>query len=266
MKTVVITGVTGTLGVALAQEYKNQGWKVVGVTRRGDWTHPAVDEVLALAQDGEADAKAMLACAPDVVLLNAGQIESEVGEMGEPLLEQVESMNRVNYSFPATVAMVASEMAWEKRVDIVAIGSIADGSPSAFGPAYHATKAAIHYFVTGVGPILNYASPNLRLRLYRPGVIYGPLSWSPILRLNERGYKVRAARCNKAPQPDVVAKRVVDWVAGDGWVGSDPEPLSFRFLKLLYGLFPNGFYKLQILGWKKASRYASQDPAPTKEG
>ena len=113
MKTVVITGVTGTLGVALAQEYKNQGWKVVGVTRRGDWTHPAVDEVLALAQDGEADAKAMLACAPDVVLLNAGQIESEVGEMGEPLLEQVESMNRVNYSFPATVAMVASEMAWE---------------------------------------------------------------------------------------------------------------------------------------------------------
>ncbi|NEP29746.1 NAD-dependent epimerase/dehydratase family protein, partial [Moorena sp. SIO3I6] len=34
MKTVVITGISGTLGSALGQEYINRGWQVVGVTRQ----------------------------------------------------------------------------------------------------------------------------------------------------------------------------------------------------------------------------------------
>lgn len=261
MKTVVITGITGTLGLALAEVYKKRGWRVIGVTRKSGFSSEFVDETRACNQESVADAEALLAEDPDVILLNAGQIETEVGPKGEPLVEQVQSINQINYNFPALVGMVAAKSNPSKRMDVVAVGSIADGSPSCFGPVYHASKAAIHYFVTGVGPILNAANANLRLRLYRPGVIFGPLSWSPTLRLNEKGYKVRAARCNKAPKPEVVATRIANWVDGDRWVGSDPEPLSFRALKAIFGLLPNGFYKMQRMAWRKVSRYGSPDGA-----
>ncbi|MDJ0555510.1 MAG: NAD-dependent epimerase/dehydratase family protein [Microcoleaceae cyanobacterium MO_207.B10] len=34
MKTVVITGISGTLGSAMGKAYKSRGWRVVGVTRQ----------------------------------------------------------------------------------------------------------------------------------------------------------------------------------------------------------------------------------------
>lgn len=114
-----------------------------------------------------------------MVILCAGQIESEIGEMGLPLAEQTESIHRINAVFPSLVAIAAAETPHEKPLDVMAIGSIADGSPSSFGPVYHASKIALHYFYTGVGPIAHHANPRLRLRLHRPGAIQGPLSSAP---------------------------------------------------------------------------------------
>lgn len=83
---------------------------------------------------------------PDLVFLNAGVIEKEIGTMGEPLPEVTQSITTINYTFPAVFALEATKSA-EKPMDIIAINSIADGSPSAFGPVYHASKVALHYFV-----------------------------------------------------------------------------------------------------------------------
>ncbi|EGJ32279.1 MULTISPECIES: hypothetical protein [Moorena] len=91
------------------------------------------------------DAQRWLEYDPDVIILNAGQIETEVGDGGVPLVEIVESMNRVNYSWPALVALEAAKLKRERPLDVVAIGSIADGSPSCFGPVYHSGKIALHY-------------------------------------------------------------------------------------------------------------------------
>lgn len=256
MSRVVVTGITGTLGSALGQTYLARGWEVVGASRSALDAHPSCTRVCRNAQADVEDARALLAEEPDVVVLNAGQIESEVGEHGLPLVEQTVSIHRINALFPSLFALEAAAKPRERRLDVVAVGSIADGAPSAFGPVYHASKIALHYFYTGVGPIVRSANPNLRLRLYRPGAIRGPLSWAPAIRLNQRATRIRKKRCDAAPEAERVAEALADWIEGDAWVGTYEEPLSFRALRLLFALAPDLYYRLQLWAWRKGSRFA----------
>ncbi len=256
MKTVVITGITGALGRALGKIYVRRGWKVVGVTRKDGVEGEFFTDLLVSPQQSIEDAKKIFDYEPDVVILNAGQIETEIGEGGVPLVQMAESMNRVNYTWPAIVALEASQLKRNRPLDIIAIGSIADGSPSCFGPVYHAGKIAIHYFWSGVGPIVAHANRNIRMRLYRPGAIYSPLAWAPVNRLNEKGYKIREKRVESAPSADTVARKIIKWIDdGKQWVGTYEEPFSFKIFKYLFALAPNFFYRLQMLGWQKGSKF-----------
>jgi short-subunit dehydrogenase len=172
-----------------------------------------------------------------------------------PLAEVTRSIYEINAVFPSLVGSLACEAPRERPLDVVFVGSIADGSPSCFGPVYHASKIALHYFVTGVGPIAEQSRPGVRLRLFRPGVIRGPLSWAPVLRLNQRGRRIRARRCEAAPSAEVVAEQVVRFVESGRWVGSPDEPLSFRALRLLFALAPDLTFRLQRAAWRRASRF-----------
>lgn len=257
MKTVVITGVTGTLGRALAEHYAARGWEVIGVTRD---PHAKLEEcarVVVCEQRSEADAQALVALAPDVLILCAGAIETELGRAGLPLADSTRALYEINAIFPSLVALAAAarDGADARPLDVVAIGSIADGMPSAFGPVYHASKIALHSFYQGVAPIAATAGGRVRLRVYRPGVIRGPLAWAPMLRLGERGRKLRERRCAAAPDGAAVAERIAAWIDGDRWVGSSDEPFSFRALGFLFWLAPNLYARLQHVGWRKGSRF-----------
>lgn len=256
---VVITGITGTLGEALGRACIARGDEVVGVGRKATAAPSTCSVSVANAQHSTEDAARLLDLDPDRIYLCAGQIEDAVGPGGVPLASTMEQIHRVNSLFPALLAIEAASREWSHPLDIVTVGSIADGSPSAFGPVYHASKSALHHFVTGTGPILHAANPHVRLRLYRPGVIKGPLSWAPTIRLNARGRKIRARRCRRAPEAAVVARRLLAWSDSDDWVGSDPEPLSFRFLKLLWGLAPDSYYRLQIASWRRVSKFSGSE-------
>jgi NAD(P)-dependent dehydrogenase (short-subunit alcohol dehydrogenase family) len=259
-KKVIITGITGTLGSALGKLYLQRGWEVYGVTRQSLDHLDACTQVVTNSQTSITDAVALLEIDPDLVYLNAGAIEKQIGEMGEPLSELTESITTINYTFPAVFALEASKIA-AKPMDIIAIGSIADGSPSAFGPVYHASKAALHFFIQGTSPILGCANPNIRLRLYRPGAIYGPLSWAPVNRLNDKGHAVRAKRCNNAPPADKVARHIEKFQRSDKWVTNYDEPISFKLLKLFYALAPNQYLRLQHWAWRRASRFKRPEAA-----
>ena len=261
MKKALITGITGTLGEALGKLYKKKGWTVYGVTRKPLESHPACDHVITNEQKSIDDVNALLAAYPDLVFLNAGAIEKEIGPMGEPLSDVTLSMTNINYTFPAIFSLEAAKAA-TRPMDIIAIGSIADGSPSAFGPVYHASKIALHYFIQGTGPILNHANPNIRVRLYRPGAIYGPLSWAPVNRLNERGYKIRAKRCENAPSANKVALAVARFQEGKKLVACYDEPIGFKFLKFFFALSPNLYYKLQFWAWRNACKFVACEPPP----
>lgn len=258
MKMAVITGISGTLGAALGAHYRSAGWRVIGVSRRKITKSPSFDRLFVNAQVELRDARRILSTGADLFILCAGAIETNLGPRGEPLQEALSELTRINYLFPAGFALEAAKRAWGHPVDVVLIGSIADGSPSAFGPLYHASKVALHHFVSGAAPILRGANPRLRVRLYRPGVIKGPLSWAPVNRLASRGRKIRARRCESAPPPGKVAGEIARWIDRGGTVGSGAEPLSFRFLKQLHALAPDAYARLQALAWDKAGRW----PAP----
>jgi NADP-dependent 3-hydroxy acid dehydrogenase YdfG len=119
-----------------------------------------------------------------------------------PLPETTLEIVSINQLFPSLVAIEAARRSRSRPLDVVAIGSIADGSSSCFGPVYHARKIALHHFYTGVAPIARAHDPMLRLRIYRPGAIAGKLACAPVLRLNERGKKIRARRVERAPDGD----------------------------------------------------------------
>jgi len=257
MRKVLITGVTGTLGQALAKKYRDEGYKVIGVTRHAQSRPLYCDIVLVNAQSTYADAVELWAQDADMMILNAGQIETDTDIGGMPLSNIATQVNQVNYLFPTEVILAGSRSAAKRRVDVIVIGSIADGSPSCFGPIYHASKAAAHQIVTAVGPILHSLNDNIRVRLYRPGVIYGPLSWAPVLRMNENAYKIRAARCRKAPDASVVAERIYNFGISNTWIGSDRSPISFHILKLFFAICPDLYYKLQIWVWRKGGRFVS---------
>lgn len=259
---VMITGVTGTLGAALGCASLARGDTVLGVGRKATAPPSICSESIANAQCTSRDAADLLDRDPDLVLLCAGQIESEVGPGGLPLPHTTESIHRINSVFPSLLALEAAERRRARRLDVIAIGSIADGSPSAFGPVYHASKASLHHFVTGAGPIIHAMNPQVRLRLYRPGVIKGPLSWAPTVRLNERGRRIRARRCQGAPEADVVAASILAFAAGDDWVGGDREPLSFRLLKHFWALSPNLYYRLQIGTWRRVNKFGTGEGDP----
>lgn len=253
-KKVIITGITGTLGSALGKLYLQRGWQVYGVTRQPLATHPACTQVVTNDQAGISDALSLLTFDPDLVFLNAGAIEKEIGRMGEPLAETTQSITTINYTFPAVFALEATKAA-TKPMDIIAIGSIADGSPSAFGPVYHASKVALHYFIQGTSPILGLSNPNIKLRLYRPGAIHGPLSWAPVNRLNEKGHNMRAKRCNSAPTADKVALHIEKFQKSNRWVTNYDEPISFKLLKFFYALAPNQYCRMQHWAWRRASKF-----------
>jgi len=260
MQKVIITGISGVLGKALAKKYKSLGCHVIGVTRRTDFSDPNVDDIIVSEQRSIEDAQTILSHKPDILFLNAGQIEKEIGPAGEPLTETSASMNIVNYLWPCDVTMVACQQQWEKPIEIIAIGSIADCCPSSFGPVYHAGKIAIHYFWTGTGPIIWFGSKQkIKMRLYRPGAIQSDLAWAPANRHspNGKGIKMRKKRVDGAPDGDRVAERIHKWsLKKNAWVGTYDEPLSFKALKVLFSLFPNLFYRIQLLGWKKESKFA----------
>jgi hypothetical protein len=127
---------------------------------------------------------------------------------------------------------------------------------------YHASKAALRVFVSGIAPIAENANPNLKIRLYRAGVIKGPLSWAPTNRLNSRAYRIRARRCNSAPEPEVVAKSIEKFIERTPHrrIGSDTEPFSFQLLKHFSWTFPNSYLKLQFYAWENASRFFFEHP------
>jgi NAD(P)-dependent dehydrogenase (short-subunit alcohol dehydrogenase family) len=257
---VIITGITGTLGSALGKLYMDLGWEVYGVTRQSMASHPSCNHVVTSDQTSIEDARGLLDIDPDLVFLNAGAIEREIGEMGEPLSEVTQSITTINYTFPAVFALEAAKIA-ERPMDIICIGSIADGSPSAFGPVYHASKVALHYFIQGTSPILGYSNPNIRLRLYRPGAIHGPLSWAPVNRLNEKGHKLRAKRCDSAPPAEKVARHIEKFQKSNRWVTNYDEPISFKFLKFFYALAPDLYCRMQHWAWKRASKFRRPEPA-----
>lgn len=157
-KTVLITGSSRGIGLALCKELKSRGWKVVATCRNPshmvDKKATHYDECLALdveSDDSIKECKDRLNGIPiDLLINNAGVLERDMDQLGHLTRQSLERTFNINAISPLLLSqallpnLLSSKAAHPKIVNVSSLmGSIGDcGSARNYG--YRASKAALN--------------------------------------------------------------------------------------------------------------------------
>ena len=172
-RTVIVTGASGGIGLAIASELSRSGWRVFGTMRRPDQTKHGHD---ALALDVSSDDSVQIAVAE--VLRRTGRIDAIVNNAGVDLIGAVEetTVQEASKIFETNffgvhrlIRAVLPSMRARRSGRIVTIGSIAGFLPTPFNAFYSASKHALE----GYCESLDYeVRPfGVRTTLIEPGFI-----------------------------------------------------------------------------------------------
>lgn len=139
-RSVVITGASSGIGLAIAQRLLDEGWRVIGLSRRPPpWQAEGLDHRPVDVADRSALLQAVQGLSPDAVVHAAGVLKT--GRLGALDPAESEAMWRLHVAAAETLAQ-ALVPAMPDGARIVLIGSrTASGSPGR--SQYAATKAAI---------------------------------------------------------------------------------------------------------------------------
>jgi short-subunit dehydrogenase len=176
-KTVLLTGATGGLGRAIADELASRGATLVLSSRKpgelaelgGSLPGGAHRTVVAdLAKDGAGERLVADAGEIDALVANAGV--GNPGRFSEVTPEQIATIVRVNVEVPMRMARaVAPAMSERGEGHIVLISSLAGKAVTARGTLYSATKAAVRAF--GLGLRKELAPGGVGVSVVLPGFI-----------------------------------------------------------------------------------------------
>ncbi|WP_367883646.1 SDR family NAD(P)-dependent oxidoreductase [Thermococcus peptonophilus] len=156
MKTVLVTGATGGIGMALSERLAEQGYHVIGVARREDKLRELskalknFDYIAADLSDSGAPAKIREALTSmggitklDVLINNAGYA------LRKPLLEhsneELEKIFRVNTFAPTWLTKELLPFLGKGSKVVFVISGVAFVNVPEIPPSYCATKGALHY-------------------------------------------------------------------------------------------------------------------------
>lgn len=153
--TVLVTGATSGIGLAVARYFADRGVRVLGTSRNPDGIDPAVriPGVSYLTLD-QSDPASVLACAKaagpvDVLVNNAGQ--SQGGALEEVPDERLAQLFRINVLGPVALARaVLPAMRTAGRGRLLFVGSMMAEFPVPFQGSYAASKLALRGFVTAL--------------------------------------------------------------------------------------------------------------------
>ena len=150
--TVVITGANRGVGLALAEHYQQEGWKVIGVCRQtSDELERVADEVIEGIDVTQDDDIARLSAALagntiDLLINNAGLLRDDV--LGDIEIDSLRQQMEINAYAPLRVseALLPMMKKGSKIANITSrMGSLADNdSGGRYG--YRASKAALNAF------------------------------------------------------------------------------------------------------------------------
>jgi NAD(P)-dependent dehydrogenase (short-subunit alcohol dehydrogenase family) len=154
----VIVGNTDGIGAALTRRLLDQGWSVVGVSRRpSELDHPRYEHTVADVTDPDfVPALRRAVRRVDLCVYAAG-----IGDLVEldRLAEQTRTLDVNLLGLARTVEVVVPSMIAAGSGHLVGLSSLADAAPSGDAPAYGASKAGMSRYLQG-----------LRLALRRHGV------------------------------------------------------------------------------------------------
>jgi len=150
--TVLVTGANRGVGLALAEQYHNAGWRVIGACREpSDDLQAVADKVIDRIDVTQADSVAALAKALDgesldLLINNAGLLQDE--SLGSIDFDSIRTQMEINAYAPLRVceALLPHLKSGSKIANITSrMGSIADNdSGGRYG--YRASKAALNAF------------------------------------------------------------------------------------------------------------------------
>jgi short-subunit dehydrogenase len=201
---VIITGVSGGIGLATAKLFAQRGWLVVGTVRPGKQAGRYQDELAAAAVDVQ---RAEMTRVSDLERLvkktvsTYGRIDALVASAGYGLWGGLESLaarqisHQLSVNLVAVAELVRLTAPVMRRAGggvIVAISSLAGrfGLPEA--PAYSSSKFALEGLMESMWHSL--AASNIRVRLIEPGPVDSPFwrhrLWGNLARPPKRNWPV----------------------------------------------------------------------------
>jgi NAD(P)-dependent dehydrogenase (short-subunit alcohol dehydrogenase family) len=160
MPTILITGAGRGLGLELARQYAQDGWRVIGTVRQGDLKEIGVETLRAdVTNPAEIEAlSAKMKGTPiDVLFCNAGIIGKRGMALGSFDYEEWEKVLRVNLLGAAAVIEALIDNVAASKLKTVAVmssrlGSIAETSGMTL--PYATSKAALNLLARGLAATL----------------------------------------------------------------------------------------------------------------
>ncbi|WP_218822142.1 SDR family NAD(P)-dependent oxidoreductase [Sphingomonas sp. IBVSS2] len=174
-KNVIVTGAAGSLGIAIAEDLKSDGWNVIGIDLKRS---PACETILIDLSDPNAiragfDAIAREFSRLDGLVNNAGVF---LGKGWEEIADnEVSRTLDVNLRAPLLLSTLFARRAIAQATPgaIVNVASVAGREPG-HDIVYAASKAALIQLTRGLGRQL--AGDGIRVNAVAPGVIEGQMA------------------------------------------------------------------------------------------
>ncbi|MFD5425987.1 SDR family NAD(P)-dependent oxidoreductase [Streptomyces sp. NPDC127084] len=153
--TVLLTGVTGGIGAALASELGARGARLILTGRRPEALEPLVERygargvVADLADPDDIERLAREAAGADILVANAALPSS--GELLDYTPEQLDRALAVNLRAPAMLArLLAPAMVEARRGHLAFVGSMSGKTATKHSALYNATKFGLRGFALGL--------------------------------------------------------------------------------------------------------------------
>lgn len=230
--TVLLTGATGGIGLAIGRALKAAGSDLIITGRRADALEQAgkalgARTILAdLADPGQVDALAGQAGAVDILIANAALPGS--GEVLDYTPEQIDRALNVNLRAPIMLARtLAPGMVERGRGHIVMIGSISGKTASPASGMYNATKFGLRGFAQALR--LDLKPKGVGVSLIQPGFVREAGMWAAT------GAKPPGG--SRTVSPDQVVKATLKAITHDkGEI--NVVPFEMRILSAIGAQFP----------------------------
>jgi NADP-dependent 3-hydroxy acid dehydrogenase YdfG len=174
-RTALVTGASSGIGLATALLFADQGARVHAAARRAGAIEEAAGERVTAHALDVTDRDAVTALADridaDALVLAAGT--NVTGRrLAQLTPEDFDALVAVNLTGVFNVIHAFLPALSSGGGDVVVVGSVSGRWPDRSGPAYQATKAAVHALVHGAG---FEAPPGVRFTAVMPGMVDTPI-------------------------------------------------------------------------------------------